>query len=88
MGFGAAIKSVFGKYASFTGRAPRSEFWWFYLFVVLVALVLNVIDVSLGWVVDIGSDTPANSSPFLSFFNADIGALSTVWAVVLILPYI
>jgi len=88
MGFGAAVKSVFGKYASFTGRAPRSEFWWFYLFAVVVSLVLNVIDVALGWVVDVGSDTPADSSPFLSFFNADIGALSTVWAVVLILPYI
>lgn len=25
----AAIASVFRKYADFTGRAPRSEYWWF-----------------------------------------------------------
>ncbi|POH63997.1 MULTISPECIES: DUF805 domain-containing protein [Cryobacterium] len=27
----AAIASVFRKYADFTGRAPRSEYWWFAL---------------------------------------------------------
>ena len=26
------ISSVFGNYANFSGRAPRSEFWWFQLF--------------------------------------------------------
>lgn len=25
-----------GKYATFSGRASRSEFWWFYLFTVLL----------------------------------------------------
>ena len=25
----AAIASVFRKYADFSGRAPRSEYWWF-----------------------------------------------------------
>lgn len=30
--FGGAISRCFGKYAVFTGRAPRSEFWWFALF--------------------------------------------------------
>lgn len=36
MTFGAAIQSCLSKYAVFQGRAPRSEFWWFYLFTVLV----------------------------------------------------
>ncbi|TFC58694.1 MULTISPECIES: DUF805 domain-containing protein [unclassified Cryobacterium] len=38
----AAIASVFRKYADFTGRAPRSEYWWFglILWVVFVALSL------------------------------------------------
>ena len=31
-----AIKSCFSKYAIFTGRASRSEFWWFQLFLLLV----------------------------------------------------
>lgn len=28
----AAIKACFSKYATFSGRATRPEFWWFYLF--------------------------------------------------------
>lgn len=27
-----AVKSCFNKYATFQGRAPRSEYWWFWLF--------------------------------------------------------
>ena len=31
MDFVTAIKTCFSKYADFTGRARRSEFWFFYL---------------------------------------------------------
>lgn len=44
MGFGEAISSCFGKYAGFSGRAPRSEYWYFILFYVLVLIVATVID--------------------------------------------
>lgn len=43
-----AIKACFSNYASFTGRARRSEFWWFMLFVFLVNLVASILDTSLG----------------------------------------
>jgi uncharacterized membrane protein YhaH (DUF805 family) len=33
---GNAISACFSKYATFTGRAKRSEYWFFYLFYVLV----------------------------------------------------
>ena len=37
----AAVASVFRNYATFSGRATRSEYWWFQLFqVVLFLLVL------------------------------------------------
>ena len=36
MDFVQAIKSCLGQYATFSGRATRSEFWWFFLFQVLV----------------------------------------------------
>ena len=36
MDFVQAIKSCLGQYATFSGRAKRSEFWWFFLFQVLV----------------------------------------------------
>ena len=45
MSFGEAIKSVFSKYATFSGRARRSEFWYFFLFNLVVSLVLGLIPV-------------------------------------------
>ena len=39
VGFGEAISICFKKYADFTGRARRSEYWWFMLFCVLLSLV-------------------------------------------------
>jgi uncharacterized membrane protein YhaH (DUF805 family) len=32
------------KYANFSGRAPRAEYWWFHLFQMLLGLVTTVID--------------------------------------------
>ncbi|HVZ30116.1 MAG TPA: DUF805 domain-containing protein [Asticcacaulis sp.] len=36
MTFGEAIKSVYGKYATFSGRSRRSEYWFFQLFFIIV----------------------------------------------------
>lgn len=43
MSFGQSIKHVFGNLATFQGRARRSEFWWFYLFIFLVSLPLAML---------------------------------------------
>lgn len=43
MGFGESVKSVFGKYATFSGRARRSEFWWWYLFTVLISIPVMIV---------------------------------------------
>lgn len=42
MSFGQAIRHVYGNYATFGGRASRSEFWWFYLFYVIVTFVISI----------------------------------------------
>jgi uncharacterized membrane protein YhaH (DUF805 family) len=47
MGFGDAIKTVFGKYATFKGRARRPEYWWWYLFYFLVLVGLNLGDAGI-----------------------------------------
>jgi uncharacterized membrane protein YhaH (DUF805 family) len=44
MNFGQAIKSGFVNYVTFSGRAARSEFWYWSLFVVLVTLAAGIID--------------------------------------------
>ncbi len=40
MGFFAAIKTCFQKYFEFSGRASRSEFWFFILFYIIVSSAL------------------------------------------------
>lgn len=48
MPFAEAIRVCLTKYAEFTGRATRAEFWWFTLFVVLVTGALTYLSESLG----------------------------------------
>lgn len=31
------------KYATFSGRAPRAEYWWFYLAYILLAVLLQIL---------------------------------------------
>lgn len=44
VGFMDSIKICFGKYARWRGRASRSEFWYFYLFYMLVLVVFGAFD--------------------------------------------
>lgn len=41
MGFKEAVRTCLNKYATFSGRASRSEYWYFSLFVTLVAVILG-----------------------------------------------
>ena len=45
--FGEAIRVNFQKYATFRGRASRSEYWWFVLFSFLGGSAASIIDVAL-----------------------------------------
>lgn len=42
MNFIEAIKTCFSKYVTFTGRARRSEHWYFFLFVTLIQFILGI----------------------------------------------
>jgi uncharacterized membrane protein YhaH (DUF805 family) len=48
IGFIDAVKRGFKKYATFTGRASRSEYWWWALFTFLVYLVLGLLTFVVG----------------------------------------
>ncbi|MBD5237037.1 MAG: DUF805 domain-containing protein [Bacteroidales bacterium] len=43
--FKEAIQRAFNNYCNFSGRASRSEYWWFQLFTTLVSWVLSIIGV-------------------------------------------
>ena len=47
MTFTESIKTCLQKYLDFSGRASRSEFWWFFLFTVIVRVVT-------GWIPFVG----------------------------------
>jgi uncharacterized membrane protein YhaH (DUF805 family) len=46
MTFGKAIATCFAKYVDFKGRASRPEFWWFYLFTILLSWASILVDSS------------------------------------------
>ena len=48
MGFGEAVRTGLQKYATFKGRARRSEYWWFALFLALVYVAGAVLDALAG----------------------------------------
>ena len=48
MDFMTAVRTCFAKYVDFSGRARRSEYWYFALFSFLLGIVTSVIDAVLG----------------------------------------
>ena len=45
MSFIKSIKTCFSKYKTFSGRASRSEYWWFFLFVLIINSIATAFDV-------------------------------------------
>ena len=43
MTFQESVRVCFSKYADFSGRASRSEYWWFFLFIVLVGVATSLV---------------------------------------------
>jgi uncharacterized membrane protein YhaH (DUF805 family) len=52
------------KYAVFSGRSRRKEYWYFVLFVVIINIVLNIIDSLIGTY-----DRSAGAGLLTSIFN-------------------
>lgn len=67
MTFTEAVVTCFRKYVDFSGRARRSEFWWWALFVFLVDLIVNAI---------------GGFQPILIILGRGPSGESTVWSVI------
>lgn len=48
MNFGQSISYCFANYANFNGRGSRSEYWWFFLFCMLLQFVGTLWDSAMG----------------------------------------
>jgi uncharacterized membrane protein YhaH (DUF805 family) len=84
--FGQAVSRFFKKYATFTGRASRSEFWWWFLVNTLVGLVLYVITLLLGGSGATFDATTGTSTPGPGFVVGIV--LSSIWFLATIVPWL
>ncbi len=44
MGFVESVKTCLSRFATFSGRASRPEYWWFVLFVALGVVIFSILD--------------------------------------------
>jgi uncharacterized membrane protein YhaH (DUF805 family) len=72
MDFMTAVRTCFSKYVDFSGRARRSEFWYFFLFSVLVQVVASILDSILGTDYDTGSGGLVSAIAALALFLPSI----------------
>ena len=47
MTFSESITTCFKKYVDFNGRASRSEFWYFYLFLTIIGVAIIPLDIAI-----------------------------------------
>ncbi|MGV1036772.1 MAG: DUF805 domain-containing protein [Candidatus Nanopelagicales bacterium] len=81
MGFGQAISTCFSKYVVFAGRARRSEFWWWILFVAIVQGVANVLDSIVGTTYNVYTTSG-------DWYQYQTGWIGTIVGLALFLPTI
>lgn len=61
MSLGESLTSVFNKYATFTGRARRSEYWWFTVCYYALGFIFNI--AQLGMYVQLMSGEMSYNNP-------------------------
>jgi uncharacterized membrane protein YhaH (DUF805 family) len=81
--FPAAVRRFFKKYATFSGRASRSEYWWWTLVSVAVSIIGNIIiSAGAGTLPTAGLSSTTAPGP-----GATFGAiLLIIWALATIVP--
>ena len=79
MNFFESIRICFSKYFDFTGRARRSEFWWFQLFCTLCLLILGFVDEAIFGVIDLHLDTDSVDPQAIPFHYTLEDIFSILW---------
>jgi len=71
---------VFSDYATFQGRASRSEFWWFNLFMIIVNVLLYIIYAPLdSWG---GTTESLSTQDIVGYISPDTWFLATIIPVI------
>lgn len=82
IGFVDAVKQAFKKYATFTGRASRGEFWWWFLANAIIGTVLYLLMFGLGLA------TATERGQVIGPAGWPFAILLLLWALAVIVPNI
>lgn len=89
MTFKKAVNNCLRKYATFKGRARRSEYWWFMLFFTIVAILPMLPIVVLAWLDESSViDIESGLMPALALLLVLLAGLGFIALCVLIVPTI
>jgi uncharacterized membrane protein YhaH (DUF805 family) len=59
MTFQDSVRTCFSKFVDFSGRASRSEYWWFALFLVGIYIGAELISDAAYWIVVVATFLPS-----------------------------
>lgn len=76
------------RYAQFSGRSPRKEFWMFFLFTIVVNIVLSLVDVALGLGGHATTYSTAGAGAYSAGGSLSDGWLGNLWSLAVFIPSI
>jgi uncharacterized membrane protein YhaH (DUF805 family) len=83
--FGQAASRFFKKYATFSGRASRSEFWFAYLLVGVVSAVLYIVALIAG---SATSTASADGTVAIGPAGVAVFVVYALWSLAVIIPFL
>lgn len=83
MTFTTAIKTCLSKYVTFSGRASRSEYWYFFLFILIVSALASLIDIQV-----FGQVTETQTEDTTTVSASSSGPVQSLLGLALFLPHL
>ncbi len=85
MNFQESVKTCFTKYADFNGRASRSEYWWFFLFVILASVATSLFSSILSGLISLATLLPSIAAATRRLHDTN---RSGWWQLIVLVPII
>jgi len=83
MDFKQAITTCFSKYLTFSGRASRPEYWWFFLFGILGSIATGILDSTLFGTENLQTEVTETSR---SIRATNTGPIGVLFSLAILLP--
>jgi uncharacterized membrane protein YhaH (DUF805 family) len=85
MNFQESVRVCLTKYAVFEGRATRSEYWWFFLFIVVVGLAISMLSATLSGLFSLATVLPSIAAATRRLHDTN---RSGWWQLIVLLPVV